>query len=41
LLPSFFYTGELMTENGFFPSFILAAFAIALVLERPTLRRQG
>jgi hypothetical protein len=41
LLPSFFYTGELLTENGFFPSFIFAVFAIALVLERPTLWRQA
>ena len=41
LLPSFFYTGELMTENAFFPAFVTSAFAIALALERPTLFRQG
>jgi hypothetical protein len=41
LLPSFFYTGELMTENAFLPAFVLAAFALALVLERPSLWRQG
>jgi hypothetical protein len=41
LLPSFFYTGELMTENAFFPVFVTGAFAIALALERPTLLRQG
>ena len=37
LIPAFFYTGELMTENAFFPAFVTATFAIALVLERPTL----
>src|SRR5262245_22219053 len=41
LIPAFFYTGELMTENAFFPAFVTAAFAIALVLERPTLARQA
>jgi hypothetical protein len=41
LLPSFFYTGELMTENAFFPAFVTGAFAIALALERPTLLRQA
>jgi hypothetical protein len=41
LLPSFFYTGVLMTENAFFPAFVIGAFAIALVLERPTLLRQA
>jgi len=41
LLPSFFYTGELMTENAFLPAFVLAAFALALVLERPSLWRQA
>jgi hypothetical protein len=41
LLPSFFYSGELMTENAFFPAFVTSAFAIALALERPTLFRQG
>lgn len=41
LLPSFFYTAELMTENAFCPAFVTACFALALVLERPTLLRQG
>jgi hypothetical protein len=41
LLPSLFYTGELMTENAFFPTFVTAAFALALALERPTLLRQA
>jgi hypothetical protein len=41
LVPAFFYTGELMTENAFFPAFVTATFATALVLERPTLARQA
>ena len=41
LIPAFFYTGELMTENAFFPAFVTATFATALVLERPTLARQA
>jgi len=41
LLPALFYTGELMTENAFFPAFVTSCFAIALALERPTLFRQG
>jgi len=40
LMPSLVYTGMLMTENAFLPAFVLAAFAIALALERPTLWRQ-
>jgi hypothetical protein len=40
LMPSFIYTGMLMTENAFLPAFVLAAFAIAVALERPTLLRQ-
>jgi hypothetical protein len=40
LMPSFLYTGMLMTENAFLPAFVLAAFAFGLVLERPTLVRQ-
>jgi hypothetical protein len=40
LMPSQLYSGMLMTENAFFPTFLLAAFAIALTLERPTLLRQ-
>ena len=41
LIPSFVYTGMLMTENAFLPAFLLAAFAFAAALERPTLLRQG
>jgi hypothetical protein len=40
LLPAFVYTGMIMTENGAFPTTILAFFAIAWMLERPTLARQ-
>jgi hypothetical protein len=40
LMPSFIYTGTLMTENAFLPAFVLAAFAFALALERPTVLRQ-
>ena len=40
LLPAFVYTGMIMTENGAFPTTILAFFVIALMLERPTLLRQ-
>jgi hypothetical protein len=40
-MPAFVYTGMVMTENAFFPAFMLGAFAIALGLERPTLLRQG
>ena len=40
-MPALVYTGMLMTENAFFPAFVLASFAIALSLERPTLLRQG
>ena len=39
-MPAFIYTGELMTENAFFPAFLLACFAIAVALERPTLFHQ-
>jgi hypothetical protein len=41
LLPSFVYTGMLMSENAFLPAFVLAAFAFAAALERPTVLRQG
>jgi hypothetical protein len=40
LMPSLTYTGMLMTENAFFTTFILACFAIAVTLERPTVVRQ-
>jgi hypothetical protein len=40
LLPALFYSGILMTEGAFLPAFVLAAFAIAVALERPTLFHQ-
>lgn len=40
LMPSFAYTGALMTENAFAPALVVALFAIALTLERPSLARQ-
>jgi len=40
LLPAFFYSGILMTEPTFLPAFVLACFAIASMLERPTLLLQ-
>ena len=39
-VPSLVYTGTVMTENAFYPLFLLAALALVLVLERPTLGRQ-
>jgi hypothetical protein len=41
LMPSLLYAGTLMSENGFLPAFLLAALAIAIALERPTLARQA
>ncbi|HEV8601946.1 MAG TPA: hypothetical protein VGQ68_00980 [Gaiellaceae bacterium] len=41
LMPSFLYTGMIMTENAFFPAFVATTFAFALMLERPSLPRQG
>ncbi|MFN2467950.1 MAG: hypothetical protein ABR521_07480 [Gaiellaceae bacterium] len=40
-LPWFVLTGTLMTENAFFPAFVTSLFAIALVLEEPTRKRQA
>jgi Dolichyl-phosphate-mannose-protein mannosyltransferase len=40
LIPSMLYTGELMTENAFYPIFLLCALALVLALERPTPLRQ-
>jgi hypothetical protein len=40
LMPSLIYSGMLMTENAFLPTFVLATFAMGLALERPTLWRQ-
>ena len=41
LMPSFVYSGMLMTENAFLPAFVLAAYVFGLALERPTLLRQA
>jgi hypothetical protein len=40
LMPALLYSGMLMTENAFLPTFVLAAWAIAVALERPTLVSQ-
>lgn len=40
LIPSMLYTGTLMTENAFYPVFVLAALLLVLTLERPTALRQ-
>ena len=39
-IPSMAYTGVVMTENLFYPLFVLAALAMVAALERPTHRRQ-
>lgn len=39
-IPSMAYTGTLMTENAFYPAFVLVALALVLVLEKPTWQRQ-
>ena len=39
-LPSLAYTGTLMSENAFYPAFLLAAWALVRALDEPTLRRQ-
>jgi hypothetical protein len=41
IMPAFYLTGLLMTENAFFSAFLLATFAIAVALERPSLLHQG
>ena len=40
LIPSMLYTGTLMTENAFYPLFVLAVLLLVLTLERPTAVRQ-
>jgi len=37
MMPALLYSGMLMTENAFLPTFVLAVWAIAVALERPTL----
>jgi hypothetical protein len=39
-LPSMVYTGTVMTENAFYPMFLLASLGVVWLLERPTLLRQ-
>jgi hypothetical protein len=39
-IPSFLYTGTILTENAFYPAFAAAAFGIFAALERPTVWRQ-
>jgi hypothetical protein len=40
VMPTGLYVSALVTENAFFPAFLLAAFALAVALERPTIRSQ-
>jgi hypothetical protein len=40
IVPSMLYTSELMTENAFYPLFLLVAWALVATLERPTVWRQ-
>ncbi|MDX6398416.1 MAG: Dolichyl-phosphate-mannose-protein mannosyltransferase, partial [Gaiellaceae bacterium] len=40
-LPSLAYTGTLMSENAFYPAFLLVAWALVRALERPTIARQA
>ncbi len=39
-IPSMLYTGTLMTENVFYPIFLVVVLALVAMLERPTVRRQ-
>jgi 4-amino-4-deoxy-L-arabinose transferase-like glycosyltransferase len=39
-IPSFIYTGTIMTENAFYPAFLACVFAFLAALERPTVLRQ-
>jgi hypothetical protein len=39
-IPSFIYTGTMMTENAFYPAFALCILVMLAALERPTLWRQ-
>ena len=39
-VPSMVYTGTVMTENAYYPVFLLAALALVAMLERPTPLRQ-
>jgi Dolichyl-phosphate-mannose-protein mannosyltransferase len=39
-VPSMLYTGTLMTENAFYPLFVLVALVLVTTIERPTLWNQ-
>lgn len=39
-LPSLVYSGTIMTENAFYPLFLVVVLSLVLVLERPTVTRQ-
>jgi hypothetical protein len=39
-IPSFIYTGEILTDNAYVTAVVAALFALSLALERPTLARQ-
>jgi len=39
-IPSLIYTSTIMTENAFYPAFLLAFLAMLVALERPTMWRQ-
>lgn len=39
-IPSFLYTGTILTENAFYPAFAAAVFGMFAALERPTFWRQ-
>jgi hypothetical protein len=41
LVPSMAYTGVVMTENAFYPVFLLAVFLIARAVQRPSAGRQA
>ena len=41
LVPSMLYTGTLMTENAFYPLFLVVCLALVATLERPTPLRQA
>jgi hypothetical protein len=40
LVPAMLYTGVIMTENAFFPTFLVTALVLVVTLERPTPLRQ-
>jgi hypothetical protein len=40
-MPGFMYTAEIVTENAFVPAMVLACFALAVAMERPTLLTQA